>query len=80
MRWRTDLGRARVRGAGAAGDVMCATPASGDLEVLGARDGRLVARVPLGGPSAGAVAAANGRIVFGIGAEPFLPGGEPVCV
>ena len=80
MRWRTDLGGLAFAAPALAGDVLCATTASGDLEVLGARDGRSVARVPLGGPSAGAVAAAHGRIVFGIGAEPFLPGGELVCV
>jgi outer membrane protein assembly factor BamB len=80
VRWRTDLGGLAFAAPALAGDVLCATTASGDLEVLGARDGRAVARVALGGPSAGAVAAANGRIVFGIGAEPFLPGGELVCV
>ncbi len=80
VRWRSDLGGLAFAAPALAGDVLCATTASGDLEVLAARDGRPVARVPLGGPSAGAVAAAHGRIVFGVGAEPFLPGGELVCV
>ena len=78
--WRTDLGGLAFAAPALAGDGVCATTASGDLEVLGARDGRLVARIPLGGPSAGVVAAAHSRVVFGIGAEPFLPGGELVCV
>ncbi|MGD9571513.1 MAG: PQQ-binding-like beta-propeller repeat protein [Thermoleophilia bacterium] len=80
VRWRTDLGGLAFAAPALAGDLLCATTASGDLEVLGARDGRQVARVPLGGPSAGAVAAGRGRLVFGVGAEPFLPGGELLCV
>ena len=35
---------------------------------------------PSAAPARAAVAAAGGRIVFGIGAEPFLPGGELICV
>jgi len=80
VRWRRDLGGLAFAAPALAGDLLCATTASGDLEVLGAADGRPVARVALGGPSAGAVAAARGRVVFGIGAEPFLPGGELICV
>ncbi|HTI32461.1 MAG TPA: PQQ-binding-like beta-propeller repeat protein, partial [Miltoncostaea sp.] len=80
VRWRTDLGGLTFAAPALAGDVLCATTASGDLEVLAARDGRSIARIPLGGPSAGAVAAAHGRVVFGVGAEPFLPGGELLCV
>lgn len=80
VRWRTDLGGLTFAAPALAGDLLCATTASGDLEVLRARDGHPVARIPLGGPSAGAVAAAGGRVVFGIGAEPFLPGGEVICV
>jgi outer membrane protein assembly factor BamB len=80
VRWQRDLGGLAFAAPALAGDLVCATTASGDLEVLGARDGRPVARVALGGPSAGAVSAAHGRILLGIGAEPFLPGGELICV
>ena len=80
VRWQRDLGGLTFAAPALVGGLLCATTASGDLEVLGARDGRPVARVALGGPSAGAVAAAGGRIVLGIGAEPFLPGGELICV
>ena len=52
--------RLHVRRAGVAGPWLVASTASGDLEVLRTRDGRAVARVPLGGPSAGAVAAGGG--------------------
>ncbi len=78
--WRTELGGLTFAAPALAGGLLCATTASGDLEVLGARDGRPVARVPLGGPSAGAVAAGGGRLVLGVGAEPFLPGGELLCI
>jgi outer membrane protein assembly factor BamB len=80
VRWRRDLGGLCFAAPALAGRLLCATTASGDLEVLRARDGRPVARVPLGGPSAGAVAAARGRLLLGVGAEPFLPGGELLCI
>jgi outer membrane protein assembly factor BamB len=80
VRWRTDLGGLAFAAPALAGDLLCATTASGDLEVLRAADGHSVARLPLGVPSAGAVAAGGGRVVFGVGAEPFLPGGEVICV
>jgi outer membrane protein assembly factor BamB len=78
--WRRELGGLAFAAPALAGDLVCATTASGDLEVLGARDGLPVARVPLGGPSASAVSAAHGRLLLGVGAEPFLPGGALICV
>lgn len=80
IRWRQQLGGLAFAAPAVAGGLVCATTASGELEVLGEGDGRLVARVPLGGPSASAVSAANGRLFLGVGAEPFLPGGELICV
>lgn len=80
LRWQTPLGGLTFAAPALAGDLLCATTASGDLEVLRGYDGRPVARVALGVPSAGAVAAGRGRLVFGVGAEPFLPGGEVICV
>ena len=80
VRWQRDLGGLAFAAPALAGDLLFATTASGDLEVLGARDGRPVARLALGGPSAGAVAAVHGGVLLGIGAEPFLPGGELICV
>ena len=48
--------------------------------MLRTRDGSSVASVPLGVPSAGAVAIGERRVLVGVGAEPFLPGGELVCI
>lgn len=80
VRWRTDLGGLAFAAPALAGGMLCAATASGELEVLNAADGRSLARVALGGPSAAAVAAGGGRLLMGVGAEPFLPGGEVICV
>jgi hypothetical protein len=80
VRWRRDLGGLAFAAPALAGGLLCATTASGDLEVLRAEDGLPVARVALGGPSAAAVSAGHGRLLLGVGAEPFLPGGELICV
>jgi outer membrane protein assembly factor BamB len=63
-----------------AGDHLFATGADGTLRGLIAATGELVAEVHLGAPSTGAPAAAEGRIVVGAGAEPFLPGHLLVCI
>jgi outer membrane protein assembly factor BamB len=80
VRWQTALGGLTFAAPALAGHVLAAATASGDLELLHERDGTHLARVPLGGPSAAAVSAAGGRLLVGVGAEPFLPGGELVCV
>lgn len=80
VRWRRDLGGLCFAAPALAGGLLCATTAAGDLEVLRAGDGVPVGRVALGGPSAAAVSAAHGRLLLGVGAEPFLPGGELICV
>jgi outer membrane protein assembly factor BamB len=80
VRWRSDLGGLTFAAPAVAGDRLCASTASGDLEVLRLADGSRVATVALGAPSAGAVSAAGGRLLVGVGAEPFLPGGELVCI
>jgi hypothetical protein len=79
-RWRSDLGGLTFAAPAVAGGLVFAATASGDLEVLRTRDGSSVARVALGVPSAGAVAIGERRLLVGVGAEPFLPGGELVCV
>jgi hypothetical protein len=80
VRWRRDLGGFTFGAPAVAGPWVVAATASGDLEVLRARDGVRVARVPLGVPSAGAVAAGGRRLFVGVGAEPFLPGGELIAL
>jgi outer membrane protein assembly factor BamB len=80
VRWHSDLGGFTFAAPAVADGLLFAATASGDLEVLRARDGSSVARVPLGVPSAGAVAIGERRLLVGVGAEPFLPGGELVCV
>ena len=80
VRWQADLGGLTFAAPAVAGERLFAATASGFLEVLRTRDGSSVARVPLGVPSAGAVAIGERRVLVGVGAEPFLPGGELVCV
>jgi outer membrane protein assembly factor BamB len=63
-----------------AGDRLFATGADGMLRGLETATGRLVATIPLGAPSTGAPAVAEGRLVVGAGAEPFLPGHLLVCI
>ena len=79
-RWRSDLGGLTFAAPAVADGLLLAATASGDLEVLRTRDGSSLARVALGVPSAGAVAIGERRVLVGVGAEPFLPGGELVCV
>ena len=63
-----------------AGDHLFATGADGTLRGLSTATGTLVADIPLGAPSTGAPAVAEGRLVVGAGAEPFLPGHLLVCI
>ena len=63
-----------------AGDRLFATGADGTLRTLATATGKLVAEIPLGAPSTGAPAVAEGRLVVGAGAEPFLPGHLLVCI
>jgi len=78
--WARELGGLAFAAPALAGGLLCASTVAGDLEVMSARDGRPAGRASLGGPSAGAVSAARGRLLVGLGAEPFLPGGEIVCL
>ena len=80
VRWRRALGGLAFAAPALADGLLCASTVAGELEVMSARDGRLVGTAALGGPSAGAASAAYGRLLVGIGAEPFLPGGELVCL
>jgi hypothetical protein len=63
-----------------AGDRLFVSGADGELRGLATSTGKLVAAVPLGAPSTGAPAVAEGRLVVGAGAEPFLPGHLLVCI
>jgi outer membrane protein assembly factor BamB len=63
-----------------AGDRLFVSGADGTLRGLATSTGKLVAAVPLGAPSTGAPAVAEGRLVVGAGAEPFLPGHLLVCI
>ncbi len=80
VRWQSALSGLTFAAPAVAGDALCLSNVSGDLEVLNVDTGAVRGRVALGGPSAGAVSAARGRILVGIGAEPFLPGGELICI
>jgi outer membrane protein assembly factor BamB len=63
-----------------AGSRLFAAGADGTLRGLATSTGKVVATVPLGAPSTGAPAVAEGRLVVGAGAEPFLPGHLLVCI
>jgi outer membrane protein assembly factor BamB len=63
-----------------AGSRLFAAGADGTLRGLATASGKIVATVPLGAPSTGAPAVAEGRLVVGTGAEPFLPGHVLVCI
>jgi hypothetical protein len=59
---------------------MFVTGADGMLRGLETATGNVVAAVPLGAPSTGAPAVAEGRLLVGAGAEPFIPGHLLVCI
>jgi outer membrane protein assembly factor BamB len=63
-----------------AGNRLFAAGADGTLRGLATATGKVVAAVPLGAPSTGAPAVAEGHLVVGAGAEPFLPGHLLVCI
>jgi outer membrane protein assembly factor BamB len=80
--WRTPL-PARTFAAPApalAGSGLCVAGSDGTLRVVNARTGTIMASTALGQPSSAAPALANGRLVVGFGAEPFIPGNSLVCV
>jgi len=78
--WRQRLPSFSFAAPALAGDRLFATGADGMLRGLETATGKVVAAVPLGAPSTGAPAVAEGRLVVGAGAEPFLPGHLLVCV
>ena len=81
VRWQTRPRRADLRRAGRRGRAGCWRPRPAATWRCCARaTAAPVARVPLGVPSAGAVAIGERRLLVGVGAEPFLPGGELVCM
>jgi outer membrane protein assembly factor BamB len=78
--WRQRLPSFSFAAPALAGDRLFATGADGMLRALETATGKVVAAVPLGAPSTGAPAVAEGRLVVGAGAEPFLPGHLLVCI
>jgi outer membrane protein assembly factor BamB len=78
--WRQRLPSFSFAAPALAGDRLFATGADGMLRGLETATGKVVAAVPLGAPSTGAPAVAEGRLVVGAGAEPFLPGHLLVCI
>ena len=72
--WRRRLPSFSFAAPAVAGARLFATGADGKLRELATATGKLVATIPLGAPSTGAPAVAEGRLVVGAGAEPFLPG------
>jgi outer membrane protein assembly factor BamB len=78
--WRRRLPSFSFAAPAVAGDRLFAAGADGMLRGLETATGRVVAAVPLGAPSTGAPAVAEGRLVVGAGAEPFLPGHLLVCI
>jgi outer membrane protein assembly factor BamB len=78
--WHRRLSSFSFAAPAVAGDRLFVTGADGMLRGLATPTGKLVAAVPLGAPSTGAPAVAEGRLVVGAGAEPFLPGHLLVCI
>jgi hypothetical protein len=78
--WRRRLPSFSFAAPALAGDRLFATGADGMLRGLETATGEVVATVPLGAPSTGAPAVAQGKLVVGAGAEPFLPGHLLVCI
>ena len=78
--WRRRLPSFSFAAPALAGDRLFASGADGTLRGLATATGKLIAEVPLGAPSTGAPAVAEGRLVVGAGAEPFLPGHLLVCI
>ena len=78
--WRHRLPSFSFAAPALAGDRLFAAGADGKLRGLTTATGKPVATIPLGAPSTGAPAVAEGRLVVGAGAEPFLPGHLLVCI
>ena len=62
-----------------AGDGLCAVGADGTLRILSVDDGAIRSELTLGEPSASAPAVADGRLIVGTGAGPYLPGDSLIC-
>jgi outer membrane protein assembly factor BamB len=78
--WRRELPGFAFAAPGLAGGVLFTASAAGTLHALRTADGALLGEVALGDPSAGAVASARGRVLVGLGAAPYLPGEQLVCL
>ena len=78
--WRQDLPAYAFAAPAVAGDTLFTASAAGTLHALRTRDGALLGEAELGDPSAGAVSSARGRVLVGLGAAPYLPGEQLVCL
>jgi outer membrane protein assembly factor BamB len=78
--WRQDLPGYAFAAPVVAGGALFTASAAGTMHALRTRDGALLAETELGDPSAGAVSSARGRVLVGVGAAPYLPGEQLVCL
>lgn len=78
--WRTPLPAPTFAAPALGGPGLSVAGSDGTLRVLDARTGSIAASAALGEPSSAAPALAHGRLVVGLGAEPFIPGNSLVCI
>ena len=78
--WRTPLPAPTFAAPALGGSGLSVAGSDGTLRVLDARTGAIAASTALGEPSSAAPALAHGRLVVGLGAEPFIPGNSLVCI
>lgn len=78
--WRRRLPSFSFAAPAVTGRALAVPGADGVLRVLATGDGTTLAEAPLGEPSSCPPVVAQGRLVVGTGAEPFLPGRSLVCL
>jgi outer membrane protein assembly factor BamB len=80
VRWQTRLPGFAFAAPALAGGELWTGSVAGVVSGLRTSDGRVVRRVVVGEPCAGAVSAAAGRVLVGTGTRPYLPGESLVCL
>ena len=78
--WRTTLPGLIFAAMAVGGDRVYVSTASALLYELDAHSGAILGAAPLAEPSSGAVTLAQGRVLVGTGAAPYLPGESLVCL
>ena len=78
--WQTPLPAPSFGAPAAAGDLLCVPASDGTVTMLSTRDGAVITTTALPDPSSAAAAVADGRLVVGTGAAPYLPGSSLVCI